>query len=52
MSGKNLVMVPFAYKTNAKSGGNLKSTDKPLEIYMRNAVVATISCARNGGVQM
>ena len=34
MTDKNLVMVPFAYKANAKSGANLKSKDKPLEIYM------------------
>lgn len=47
MSNKNLVIVPFAYKAGAKTGANLKKRDNPLNIYMYNAVVATVSCMRN-----
>ena len=55
MSNRNIVIFPFAYKGGAKSGANLKKNDDPLTIYLKNAIVATVSCKRNnlsGGIDV
>lgn len=51
MINRNLVIVPFAYKEGANSGANIevkrKKTDSVTDIYLKNAVVATVSCKKN-----
>ena len=50
---RNLVIIPFAYLKGAKTGANLKRKDNPVDIYMKNVVVSTVSCKRiMGGVDV
>ena len=49
MGNKNLVIVPFAYLSSAKTGANIKKKDDTLNIYLKNVVVSTVSCKRANG---
>ena len=47
MKNKKIICIPFAYKPNMQSGGNVFSSgDKRLLIYMKNASVALVSAKR------
>ena len=41
--GKNLIFIPYAYKKGNKTGANIKSLDKQMDVYLKNCAVALLS---------